>query len=140
MQLVSISKYINESQLRSNWNRYPDGNSKENSIYEISFFFLLRFDNLFYGSKKRHVLLRNRIEITMKYNVNILEYWYWFWCFSLLRMLSISEIVVIIDFSKFLIVDVPTQCMTTSFSYQRISVKISCTKTSGCPQQNAYEH
>ena len=139
MQLVSISKYINESQLRSNWNRYPNRNSKENSIYEISSFFLLRFDKLFSGSKKQCVLSLshwNHQEIQCNYfRILILIL-----VFKIIHNVSISPILVIIDFSKFLIVDVPTQCMTTSFSYQRISVKISCTKTSGCPQQNTYEH
>ena len=74
MQLVSISKYINESQLRGNGNRYPNRNSDENSIFKyISSFFLLRFDKLFRGSKN-NVYYRGRIEITKKYNVIIIEY------------------------------------------------------------------
>ena len=137
MQLVSISKYINESQLRSNGNRYPNRNSKENSILKYHPFFFLDLTN-YLAEVKKCVLSRshwNHQEIQCNYyRILILIL-----VFKIIHI-SISAILVIIDFSKFLIVDVPTQCMTTSFSYQRISVKISCTKTSGCPQQNAYEH
>ena len=73
MQLVSISKYINESQLRRNGNRYPNRNSKENSILKNHPFFFLDLTN-FLAGVKNNVYYRSRIEITKKYNVIILEY------------------------------------------------------------------
>ena len=73
MQLVSISKYINESQLRSNGNRYPNRNSKENSILKYHPFFFLDLTN-FLAGVKNNVYYRSRIEITKKYNVIITEY------------------------------------------------------------------
>ena len=56
MQLVSISKYINESQLRSNGNRYPNRNSKENSILKYHPFFFLDLTNFLAGVKKMFII------------------------------------------------------------------------------------
>ena len=56
MQLVSISKYINESQLRSNGNRYPNRNSKENSILKYHPFFFLDLTNYLAEVKKMCII------------------------------------------------------------------------------------